>query len=138
MATAQLPLDLEVSRPALDLAGLCADEERAVARELRWGRAAARQVGEIAAAAELPERRVQELISHLLLDHQWPVGTSMAAPFGNYLIDDRDELEETVGLLRKRGLSHLVRAAALKRMTVGEYLRRLQTELDLNPQGGGV
>lgn len=131
----QLALAFDQPRPALDLSSLCDESEAAVARALRWGRARARQVGEIAAEAGLPERQTQEVIQHLLFDHQLPIGTSMAEPFGNYLIDSAEELEQTVRLLRTRGITSLARAAALKRMTLEQYLRLVQGELAL-PCGG--
>ncbi len=110
---------------------LCEPEEQALGEALRWGRGGARQVPELAAAAGVAPRRAQELMQHLLLKHRWPIGTSMSEPFGNYLIDSLQELEKTVSLLRVRGLSHLQRAAALKRMTLQEYVRTIQFDLAL-------
>lgn len=128
---AQFALAFGLARPRLDPASLCDADEAAVARALRWGRMQARQVADLAAEAGLPGRRCQDVIQHLLLDHQWPIGTAMAEPFGNYLIDSAEELEQTVGLLRTRGISNLARAAALKRMTLDQYIRAVQTELIL-------
>lgn len=133
--SAQLALAFDLARPRLDPDSLCDGDEAAVARALRWGRASARQIAEIGAAAGLPGRRVQDVIQHLLLDHQWPIGTAMSAPFGNYLIDSAEELEQTVALLRVRGISNLARAAALQRMTLAQYIRAVQTELQLK---GGI
>ncbi|HEX8276066.1 MAG TPA: hypothetical protein VF615_25740 [Longimicrobiaceae bacterium] len=127
----QLALYLDTTRPQLYPADLCSDEERAVAAALRWGSAAARQVPEIAAAAGLPARRVQTIIKHLVDDHGWPVGTSMSAPFGNYLIDSAAELDQTVELLRTRGISILARAAALNRTSLRRFLEKVQADLDL-------
>lgn len=128
----QLALDFSLTPPALDIDSLCEGDERAVARALRWGRAHARQVAEIAREAGVPERRAQELVQHLLLDHHWPIGTAMSAPFGNYLIDSAAELEETVALLRTRGISSLARAAALRRQSLQRYLAEVQTALALD------
>jgi hypothetical protein len=123
----QLNLGLPALRRAFpDM--LCNPEEAAVARALRWGRENARRIDDIAAEAELPARRVQDVIHHLLLEHHMPVGTAMAEPFGNYLIDNDDELAETVRLLRGRGLSNLQRAAALKRMTLRAFVQQLELE----------
>lgn len=130
---AQLGLHLDTTRPTLEWAALDA-EERAVAAALRWGRAGARQVREIAAAAGLGGRRAQEVIEQLIHRHGWPIGTSMAAPFGNYLIDSARDLEATELLLRTRGISNLARAAALRRMSVRRYLRQVQTDLDAEAQ----
>lgn len=124
----------EAPLPALDLSALCDGDERAVAAALRYGREQARQVGEIAREARVPSRRVQELVSHLLLEHQWPIGTAMAEPYGNYLIDSTEELAETVALLRMRGISSLARAAALRKMSLKRYLDEVQTQLKLDGQ----
>ncbi|HEX6038953.1 hypothetical protein [Longimicrobium sp.] len=125
---AQLALHLDATRPALSWDQLD-PEELAVARVLRWGRAGALQVKEVAAAAGLPVRRTQKVVHRLLHERHWPIGTSMAEPFGNYLIDSADELEDTVELLRARGLSELTRAAALRKMTINAYLAAVQAEL---------
>lgn len=124
----QLALHLDTARPVLSLESLDS-EERAVARVLRWGRAGALQVREIAAAAQLPVRTTQRVVKRLLHERQWPIGTSMTEPYGNYLIDSAQELEDTVGLLRDRGISELARAAALSRMTLRAYLANVQMDL---------
>jgi hypothetical protein len=128
----QLALHLDATRPALswDLD----PEELAVGRVLRWGRAQAIQIPEIAAAAGLPPRRTQEVVQRLILRHHWPIGTAMAEPYGNYLIDSAAELEETIRLLRERGISSLVRAAALNRTSLQAYLAHLQLQLGLDPE----
>lgn len=133
----QFALFLDTTRPELDLAELCSEEERAVAGSLRWGSAAARQVPEIAAAADLPARQVQRIIRHLVDDHGWPIGTSMAEPFGNYLIDSAGELDQTVALLRSRGISILARAAALNRTSLRRFLEQVQAELDMEDRRHG-
>jgi DNA-binding phage protein len=121
------------TRPELPLARL-SDEEQAVALALRWGRANARKVREIAAEAGLGSRRAQEIVQRLLHDHGWPIGTAMEAPHGNYLIDNPEELQSTVLLLRARGISNLARAAALQRMTLRRFLAAVQQDLLLGDQ----
>lgn len=128
---AQLALHLDATRPLLSWSSLETQEEAAVARVLRWGRENALQIPEIAAAAGLPVRRTQRIISRLLHQHHWPIGTSMVAPFGNYLIDSADELAATEGLLRARGIAELARAAALCRMSLRDYLAAVQLQLPL-------
>ncbi|HET7273831.1 MAG TPA: hypothetical protein VFI91_01540 [Longimicrobiaceae bacterium] len=125
----QLALYLDEVRPALDSAALCAEEEQAVAGALRWGRANARQITTIAGEVGFGGRKVQELIEHLIHAHQWPIGTAMSPPFGAYLIDSASDLEATEALLRRRGISSLARAAALRRMSLSQYLRSVQTDL---------
>lgn len=131
---AQLGFPLDAPLPApLSLADL-GEEERAVARVLRRGRANARRISEIAAAAGLGSRRAQEIVQRLLHDHGWPIGTAMQEPFGNYLIDSPEELQSTVELLRSRGISNLARAAALQRTSLSRYLAAVQRELPSGEQ----
>ena len=132
----QLAFHLDTVRPLLPLGDLT-EEERAVGRALRWGRAGARQVPDLAQETGIPERRVQEIVRQLLHEHGWPIGTAMSSPFGNYLIDNAAELEATVELLRVRGISNLARAAALRRMSLKRYLATLQTELASLTQDAG-
>ena len=134
MTDSQFALVFDATRPELALEQLCNDEERAIGRALFWGRAGARKVDEIAAAAGVPPRQAQDLIQHLLFEHGWPIGTSMSEPFGNYLIDTAEELDQTVELLRSRGISNLARAAALKRMSLEQYMSFVQERLKLSTQ----
>lgn len=128
----RIPKDVVVARPPLVLAGIAEDDARAVAHELRWGRWNARQIPELARATGIPARRVQQIIhDELLLKYEWPIGTAMSPPHGNYLIDTREELMQTVDLLRTRGISNLSRAAALKRMTLRAFLMKVQLEMEL-------
>lgn len=132
----QIPMDMRVVRPELRLDSIRDADVRAVARALRWGRANARQIGDLAEVAGIHGRRVQEIIHELLFDHQWPIGTAMSPPHGNYLIDTREELSHTVDLLRTRGISNLSRAAALRRMSLRQFLMKIQHELELTTPGG--
>ncbi|HEY0155477.1 MAG TPA: hypothetical protein VGB92_26005 [Longimicrobium sp.] len=125
----QLGFTLDAPLPApLSLAEL-SDEERAVARALRPGRENARKISDIAAAAGLGSRKAQAIVQRLLLDHGWPIGTSMHEPFGNYLIDSPTELQATTELLRARGISNLVRAARLARIPIGRFLAAVQQDV---------
>ena len=126
--TGQLAFPMEP--PRVDLAALCSDEERRVARVLRWGRESAQQVPTISELTEIPARKVQEIIEHLIHEHALPIGTAMSRPFGNYLIDSADDLQQTVGLLHTRGISNLARAAALRKMSLRRYLAEIQLELE--------
>ncbi len=55
----------------------------------------------------------------------------MSEPFGNYLIDSDAELEQTAELLRTRGISNLARAAALRRMSLRQFIEHVQHRLEL-------
>lgn len=131
MRDPQFALFLEATRPVLSLDALCSDEERAVARALRWGRAGARQVPVIAGEAGLATRKTQELVKHLVECHHWPIGTAMSRPFGNYLIEDAQDLENTAAVLKAHAISTLCRLAVLKKITLQRAIALLQSELDL-------
>ncbi len=106
-------------------------EERAVFYALRTGAENARKIDEIAEETGIADREVRAITSRLILDSSVPIGTSMRPPYGNYLIDSPEDLSATVELLRTRGISNLVRAAALKKMTLEQYLQEVQTDLEL-------
>ncbi len=126
----QLGILFHPPRPDLDPSSLCDDEERAVLATLRWGKEHARQIPDIAREAGVTSRKAQKIVQHLLLEHHIPVGTSMGDPAGNYLIESAEDLDHTVLLLRARGISNLVRAAALKKTTVRQYLEMVQADLE--------
>lgn len=127
----QLAFDLDEARARLAQEPLCDSEEASVAAALPWGRSNAKRIDDIADEIGLPARRVQSIVLHLIHEHFYPIGTAMSMPFGNYLIDDADELAETVALLRVRGISNLSRAAALRKMSLRDYLATVQTELEV-------
>lgn len=117
------------TRPKLPLAEL-SSEEQAVVAALEWGRENARLIPEAAAAAGLPPRRYQRTVEHLVHVHGIPIGTAMGPPHGNYLVDDPEELARVEELLRRRGISLIARAAALRRFGLRRYLSEIQTALD--------
>lgn len=119
-------------RPTIPLQDLD-DEERAVVGALDWGRPNARPVPEAALAAQLRPRKYQRIVEHLVHVHGIPIGTSMGTPFGNYLIDDPEELRRVEELLRGRGISLIARAAALRRFDLRRYLETIQTQMDKTP-----
>lgn len=106
-------------------------EERAVYETLRAGAEQALQVPELAKRTGIPARQVQSIVEKLILEYSIPIGTSMRPPYGNFLIESPEDLEATVELLQTRGISNLVRAAALKKMTLRQYLEEVQVELEL-------
>ena len=85
----QLALFLDATRPALPLDQL-SEEERAVVGALEWGRERAIQVPDLAKRVGIPQRRVQKILNDVVHQHGIPIGTSMSAPHGNYLIDDSE------------------------------------------------
>ena len=125
---------LDTVRPALP--PVCGNNsaEMRIARALKWGRQNAIKVSRLSTIAAVPGREVQEIIHHLITVHEWPIGTSMGPPYGNYLIDSSSDLEKTVTLLRVRGISSLHRAAMLNGQSLDAFLRSIQRELDLDTE----
>lgn len=118
-------------RPVIRVRDLCSIEEARVVRALEWGSAHARKVDELAKDVRLTSRQFQHVMDHLLFEHAVPVGTSMRRPFGNYLIDSPQDLEDTVTLYTRRGLHSLAKASGLKRQSLRRYLSHVQTHLHL-------
>jgi len=127
----QTALSFPTGSPIHPLPFSASEEERAVFYALREGAANARQIKDLAEETGLSGRQVQSIVETLILEYHVPIGTSMRAPFGNYLIDSAEDLEATVELLRTRGISNLVRAAALKKLTLEAYLQEVQVQLEL-------
>lgn len=86
-------------------------EQSRLAVLLRKGRRNARTVKDLSRSTGINERRVRQLVRHLIDDHGYCIGSATAHPAGYYLIDDKDELERFVRVMRHRGISILVRAA---------------------------
>lgn len=96
----------------------------------RRGRAAAIGVADLAAATGIDERRVQQVVKHLVEEHQAPIGTGTTPPHGYYWIVTDEERREVRDSLVRRAVSTLRRARAYDR---GGWVSRLigQAELEL-------
>lgn len=130
LVSAQTAFEFPSTPFDLDPTKLCDDAERAVYAALRRGRANARSVPTLAADTGLSTREVQSIVKHLILGHGVPVGTSMGKPYGNFIIDDPEDLKQTTDLLRTRAVHQLMRVAALQKMTHRRLLEEIQTELE--------
>jgi len=97
----------------------------------RVGRQNAISVGFISEATGIPPRTVRYIAKNLIEQHRIRIGSSLGNPPGYYIIETKEEAEQNEKTLRKLGISILVRAAALKKITVREYMRQLQGELPL-------
>ena len=121
-------LAFPLARPSIDENGMSSDEIRVV-RALEWGSEQAKQIEELAEECAMPGRKVQQIVRRLREEHAVPIGSSMGRPFGNYLVDDPEELAKCYALFRARGLSNLTQAAKLKGQSLKRYLEEVQTEL---------
>lgn len=97
----------------------------------RIGRARAISVSGIASYTGIPDRTVRDIVKHLIERHQVRIGSSLGNPPGYYMIATKEEAEQNEKTLRRLGISILTRAAVLKKLTVKEYMKRLQEELKL-------
>ena len=88
-------------------------------------------VGAISERSGVPPRQVRDIVKGLIERHRVRIGSSLVQPSGYYIIETMEEAERNEVTLRRLGLSILTRAAVLKRLTVAEYMRELQTEMDV-------
>ena len=98
---------------------------------VRVGRSMAISVSTIAGLTSIPPRTVRDIVKGLIEKHHIRIGSSLGSPPGYYMIENMEEAEQNERTLRRLGLSILTRAAVLKRLTVADYLKELQTEMGL-------
>ena len=99
-------------------------EEQAVLRLLRQGRENARSVRFLAEMVGVSEVRLREIVRHLIEVHGYCIGSRTGRPPGYYLITEPEEIEEVYRSLRHRGISILMRAAKLKKISVEEVFKQ--------------
>ena len=98
---------------------------------VRKGRECSITVANISEITGIPPRTVRDIVKGLIEKHLIRIGSSLGNPPGYYMIATKEEAEQNERTLRRLGLSILTRAAVLKRLTVKEYMKRLQGELPL-------
>ena len=92
---------------------LSAEEQRVLSvLERHRGREAAISSPQLAAAAGVSERRLRDLLRHLVLEHQVPLGSSSGRPAGYWLIASDEERVQTRDSLLRRGLKNIQRSRA--------------------------
>lgn len=114
------PMQLDPSEP----------ESRVLAllREHR-GRQAAIGKAELAQQTGLCERRVRQLIKHLIEEHREPIGSCSGPPAGYFWIDSPAELDLAMHELRTRIIEMAKRMAHLKQNSLADVLGQLAMEL---------
>lgn len=114
---------------AFDETTLPAEEKALLAiLKLHVGRARAIKVGFLSHLSGAGERGVRDMLKHLSEDHGIGVASTTEAPFGVYLIETAQELDDYCANLQARGLSVLRRAALLKKVHLPELLGQLALE----------
>ena len=98
---------------------------------VRAGRERAVSVEEISRLSGVAPRQVRDIVKGLIERHRVRIGSALKKPAGYYMIETREEAEQNELTLRRLGLSVLSRAAAIRKLTVREYVRQLQTELEV-------
>jgi len=102
----------------------------------RIGRQSAISVSDISELTSIPPRTVRDIVKNLIEHHLVRIGSALGSPSGYYIIRTKEEAEQNERTLRKLGISILVRAAVLRKLTIKEYLRHLQGELKLQRHKG--
>jgi hypothetical protein len=95
----------------------------------RIGREQAITVAELSSLTGVGPREIRDIVKELIETHQVRIGSSLGNPAGYYMIATMDEAEQNERTLRRLGLSILTRAAAIRKLTVKEYLSRVQEEM---------
>lgn len=67
---------------------------------------------ELASRTGIEERKVRDVIKHLIEDKHVPIGSSTVKPYGYYIIIDNDERNHVSANLYARAISILRRARA--------------------------
>ncbi|MBA7533150.1 hypothetical protein ES705_25385 [subsurface metagenome] len=97
----------------------------------RVGRKNAISVTSISESTAIPPRTVRDIVKKLIEHHMIRIGSALGQPSGYYMIATKEEAEQNEKTLRKLGISILVRAAVLKKLTIKEYMKQLQGGLEL-------
>ena len=106
-------------------------DELVVLAELRRYRGRARAVGldVMASLTGLSERHVQQVVAALIEMHGMPIGSAVKKPMGYFLIENEDELAESLSQLVHRITALARRIAALKHSTLSVVLQQLSLDL---------
>lgn len=102
------------------------------------GRERAVSVAAIARMTGINERRVRQIVKHLIERHHFPIGSTTTTPSGYYIITDNDERVMVRKSLTGRALSILKRASVYdKAGWVGAITGQLELEILKEGVGDG-
>jgi len=93
-------------------------DEAAVLACLRDGREAAVSSTEITGRTGLSERKIQQVIRSLRMQHGYPIGAAVDEPMGYYIAVNQDELVAIARSLRSRALKVLAVAARFSKRSL--------------------
>jgi hypothetical protein len=119
-------------QPSASTPALSPDERAVLDVLVRYrGRQEAVGLEIVAGIAGISERKVQEIVVHLIERHGWPIGSAVKSPMGYFLIENEEELAESLSQLVHRLTALARRIAALKHSTLPIVLHQLA--LDITP-----
>ena len=95
-------------------------EEERIISLLKEGKENARGGHWLASMVGVSDVKLRELVRHLIDEHGYCIGSRTGEPAGYYLITEESEINEVYRSLRHRGISILVRASKLKRISLEE------------------
>ncbi len=106
-------------------------EEQVIVNCLWPGRMRAVSASRISASTGINERRIRQVVRHLIDHHRLCIGSATDDPAGFFMLTDPGELADAIGALRHRGIMILVRAAKLSGNSIEEIFRQGRLELEV-------
>ena len=95
-------------------------EEQRIISLLKEGKESAKGVHWLALMVGVSDVKLRETVRHLIDEHGYCIGSRTGEPAGYYIITEPGEIDEVYRSLRHRGISILVRASKLKRISLEE------------------
>jgi hypothetical protein len=111
-------------------------EEQVIWGLLGHGRERAIGAAWLSRMVGVPERRIRQVIRHLVMQHNILIATAVDDPAGFYIAIRREEVEHATKSLRHRGIMILMRAAKLSKISLEEIFH--QGRLELQGRGSRV
>ena len=106
------------------------NEERAIYRLLRSGRASAISVKALEEETGFPDKMVRQIVRDLIMDRGVLIGSSVGDPPGYFIPETAEEAITATRTLRHRGIMILMRAAKLQRCSVELVFNQARIEFE--------
>ncbi len=116
----------------MHLADYMTPEEYRIYNLIGYGRNNAVSVKQIAKFTKYNDVFIRNTIRHLILVHNILIGSAVSPPSGFYIPQTKKEVDEATKSLRHRGISILVRAAKLQKLTLEEIFNQGKLEFEWN------
>lgn len=115
-----MPEQLDIFQAIANRQQAIEPEEQRIVSLLQEGKENARGVHWLAAMVGVSDVKLREIVRHLINEHGYCIGSRTGEPAGYYIITEPEEIDEVYRSLRHRGISILVRASKLKRISLEE------------------